>query len=160
VFFFASTDPDVGRIERGHGTPLQKEIAMVQRKISDLQSDHRIWLNEIDRWQFYLRSWFNEQQQLQDGFAKFKEQLDQYGRDLQAHADAIERHKNEILACERAMVEKPKGGDDAEPALAKAHAKSADHHKEQQALHEQLNRMHHTFLAQLGMLRHGSSRND
>jgi len=133
---------------------------MHPRTITDMQSDHRVWLREIERWQFYLREWSNEHQDLLDGFARFQERIEQYGRDLKAHADAIEKHKDEILACERFMAEAHRGGEEPEPTLADSHAKSAGHHEEQHRLQEHLKRTHHTFLAQLGMLRHYPSRED
>jgi hypothetical protein len=130
------------------------------RKISEMQSDHKSWLKDIDRWEFYLRNWSNEHQELLDGFARFKQRVEQYGRDLKSHAEAIQKHKGEILACERMMVERHPGADDADQPLAESHAKDADLHQAQHVLHEQLKKVHHTFLAQLGMLRHSPNRED
>ena len=130
---------------------------MTQKTIRDMQADHHVWLNEIERWQGYLRTWRNEQPNLLQEFEKFQKRLAQYGNDLNGHAGALETHRSEIIACERAMVEQDQAGGQAEPELVEAHAKSVRHHEAQRSLHERLKQMHHTLLAQLGMLGHTPS---
>ncbi len=130
---------------------------MTQRTIRDMQADHHVWLNEIDRWQGYLRTWQKQQANLLQEFEKFQKRVAQYGNDLKGHADSLAMHRSEIVACERAMVEQHKGGEQLEPQLAEAHAKSVGHHEAQRSLHERLKQMHHTLLAQLGMLEHKPS---
>ena len=130
---------------------------MIQRTIRDMQADHHVWLNEIERWQGYLRDWQREQPHLLQELEKFQKRVTEHAMDLKRHANALETHKSEIIACERAMVEQHKAGQQPEPKLAETHAQSTRHHDEQRNLHERAKQMHHTLLAQLAMLGHTPS---
>ena len=128
--------------------------------ITAIQADHKHWLKDIERWAGYLRTWQNQQTSLLAEVARFQESVRQHGAGLKRHADALEKHRSEILACERSMVEKHNAGQEVEPNLADAHDKGAAHHNEQLTLHERIKQCHHTLMVQLALLRHEPFRED
>jgi hypothetical protein len=128
--------------------------------ITTMQTDHKHWLKDIERWAGYLRTWQGQQTSLLAEVARFQDSIRQHGADLRKHADALEKHRNEILACERSMVENHNAGQEVESDLAEAHHKGAGHHDEQLTLHERIKQCHHTLMVQLALLRREPFRED
>lgn len=126
---------------------------MAEQTLAEMQHDHKHWLAEIERWEGYLRMWQGEQAKLAEEFRRILSAIERHGSDLVEHARALEAHKQEIIACERGMVEHfPPGVLTAE--LVENHGASKRHHEQQRELHERIKKDHHTFFAALSMLRH------
>ncbi len=130
---------------------------MAVHNISDMQTDHKHWLGEIERWQGSARTWISQEQRLVDEIEQFQQLFKRYGADLKAHEAALDAHLKEIVDCERGMVEKHRRGVDAEPALVEFHRTESDHHAEQLRQHERLKRLHHILATQIAMLREAAS---
>jgi chromosome segregation ATPase len=124
----------------------------VQPSVEEMQRDHKHWLHEIKRWESYVRSWTRHQQDLLDDIARLQQSVEEHGQELTAHADAIERHKREILSCERASFEHARGAEVG--ALAERHLRGETGHEQLLKEHEHLKQFHHTLSAALALLKH------
>ena len=122
----------------------------------EFQNDHKHWLQELERWEGYLRTYTAEHRNLVDDFRRFLESLEQHGRELESQAAALSRHQQEIIACERAMVEQSGPGEAFDAQLRTCHAQCAEHHEELRRVQERLQQHQHAFLAQVAMCRHAT----
>lgn len=132
---------------------------MTKLTLAEIQADHKHWLRELERWQYYTRAWASEQESIAKQLRQFEEHLERYNLDLREHAAALNAHQSEILDCERAMFEAPRTGS-APESLVEGHRQSAEHHADQLKRHERLRQTYHTIMAQLAVLGHAVAQTD
>ena len=116
-----------------------------------MQNDHKHWFAEIDRWEGYAGAWIDEDHGLLDEFEALLKSVRKYGEELHAHTAALREHRNQIVACERAMVE---GGPSGPSLAAEKHRCSEQGHAELRRVHERLKQTHHALAAALAILKH------
>jgi septal ring factor EnvC (AmiA/AmiB activator) len=119
---------------------------MPEAPLSELISDHKHWLSEIERWEGYVQTWNQQQAALA---REIETLLADHGRQLKEHAQAVVSLKRGIVECERMIA----GGKCDAREAARRHSREAGLHDEQRNIHERLKRTHHTLMAGLALLK-------
>jgi hypothetical protein len=124
---------------------------MTTTAIHDMQTDHRFWLRDLERWQYDVDIWSDGREKLLNDAEQFMSAIRQFVDDVDAHAAAVREHQKAILTCEREMVVHAKT-DAEQQHLSEIHGKSAAAHSQQLEQHRRLEQVRHTLMAQLKLL--------
>jgi hypothetical protein len=125
---------------------------MSESLLTEIASDHRHWLLEIERWETAVANWRERQRTFASEIA---DRVGAHGKLLEEHAAALKSLRHEIADCERAMMaRKP------DEALRGLHAKEATGHERQRAVHDRLQEAQHLLGAALAALKHGPNRQE
>lgn len=123
---------------------------MPESTLTDVQADHRHWLQDVDRWENYLGTWNQEKEDFVEAAKSFQLRIEQFCADLKTYAQTLESHRQEIARAERLALE---ASDPDEEALAKDHDKRETHHEALHRLHHRLQHRYHEISAQLASIR-------
>jgi predicted RNase H-like nuclease (RuvC/YqgF family) len=126
---------------------------MTTATASEVQFDHKHWLRDIDRWSFYLEAWQKQVHDMTREYRRLLKMVEGYADDLEEFSDAVESHRNRLVADERAMVEHHRPIE-LNSELGKSHETNAARHEELYKMHEQLKQMQHTLSMGLAVLKH------
>lgn len=121
--------------------------------VSELQYDHKHWLRDIERWSFYLDAWQKQLHDMTREYRRLLKMVEQYGDDLEEFNDAVESHRNRLVADERAMVEHHRPLE-VDTELGNSHETNATRHEELYKTHERLKQMQHTLSMGLAVMKH------
>jgi hypothetical protein len=124
---------------------------MTNTTASEVQFEHKQWLHDIDRWNFYLQSWQSQVQELTREYRRLQKMVDQYAEDLEEFGDEMGAHSNRVLANERAMVGQSRAVA-LDEKLLKSHDFNTVKHTELYKMHERLQQIQQTLTRGLAVL--------
>jgi hypothetical protein len=120
---------------------------------SEQQCDHKHWLRDIDRWNFYLDSWQKQIDELTREYRRLLKMVEQHADDLEEFGDLVGSLRNRLVTDERAMFENRRPIE-PDTESAKSHEANASRHEELCKMYERLNQMQRTLLMGLAFLKH------
>ena len=132
---------------------------MTTATASEVQFDHKHWLGDIERWNFYSEAWHKQVHDMTREYRRLLKTVEQYADDLDEFNDAVESHRNRLVAAERAMAEHRRPTE-PESELVKNHEVNAARHEELYKAHERLKQMQHSLSMGLAVLKHETFRGE
>ena len=125
---------------------------MPTETISDMQTDHRVWLRDIERWDYDVDIWQSHKAELLASAEHFVEIVKTFCDDVDAHGLAVADHRQRVVDCERNMVEHT-STDTEQRDLAESHQRNSELHDEHLSRHRRLEQLRHRLMAQLCALK-------
>jgi predicted RNase H-like nuclease (RuvC/YqgF family) len=119
---------------------------------SEVQFDHKHWLRDIARWNFYLEAWQKQVHDMTREYRRLQKLVEAYADDLEEFSNAVDSHRNRLVADERAMVEHHRSVEH-DAGLGKSHETNASRHEELYKMCERLKQMQHTLSMGLAVLK-------
>jgi len=126
---------------------------MTTATASEVQFDHKHWLCDIERWNFYLVAWQKQVHDMTREYRRLQKLVEAYADDLEEFGNAVDSHRNRLVADERSMVEHHRSVE-LDAGLGKSHETNASRHEELYKMHERLKQMQHTLSMGLAVLKH------
>lgn len=121
--------------------------------ISEMKTDHKYWLHELDQWQYSATRWEGQRQMLIDEYKQVAERVRKHSIAIKDFQDRIETLTHEITAAERLMSAQ-RTHDLPDPQLEKLHASSQKRRNELIALRDKVQQDHHELLTALSVITH------
>lgn len=116
-----------------------------------IESHHKSWFNDIERWDYDLRIWNKHREELLADARNFVTLVEQFASDVQSHERAVDQHRKSILNCERMMVEHSRT-DQEQQAISEAHEAARGIHQQQFSEHHRLEQLRHNLMSRLSLL--------
>ena len=121
---------------------------MITTTETELQFDHKHWLQDLRRWRSYLRVWKNQVEEISREYRKLLKDVGQHADDLEEFEEDMQSHFNRLVVDEFSSLTH------RDPdQLAESHAVNAARHDELYKFHERLKQIQHTLLAGLAVLK-------
>jgi predicted RNase H-like nuclease (RuvC/YqgF family) len=120
------------------------EPTMTTGTATEVQFDHKHWLRDIERWNFYGAAWHKQVHDLTREYRRLLKTVEEYADDLEEFNDAVESHRNRLVADERTMTD-PRRPAALAAELVKNHELNGARHEELYKAHERLKQVQHTL---------------
>ena len=119
----------------------------------EMHQAHRLWENDIGFWRDDIRAWQHELVTIRAQLKDLESALTKHEETLRQHAASIRLDEEKIGVHEHALAEFERGGEGADlPSFVPNHQQEAERHSNHRAKHEELKRIHHTFVARWRLL--------
>mgnify|MGYP001821979983 CR=1 FL=1 len=113
------------------------------------EAEHKVWLNDIERWKYDFGVWEAYRQTLEADIQSAVAAAAHFAECAKEHDEAVHELQRRILACERDAVEHKRSEDE----LQRSHSAIATEFAQQRDQHSRLEKQRHDLISAIKSFR-------